>query len=114
MPLLRKLVKFDAMANSRVLLNKDHRYMACVRYRGPDLHSSLDSALIVQAGMLNNLLMRFGRGWGLQSEDRRAQVCHYPTTTWQHPTAQLVDEERATRFRTPGLNYRNTTTLTFN
>jgi type IV secretory pathway VirB4 component len=110
---LASLLYFDAMATARVLVNKDRRYMACLRFRGPDLHSSLDSALIVQADLLNNIVMRLGAGWGVLSEDRRAEVCDYPTTTtWQYPTARLVDEERAQHFRTPGEHYANTTTLT--
>jgi type IV secretory pathway VirB4 component len=112
MPPLSSLVWFDAMVNARTMILKDGALLACLRFRGPDLHSALDSALVVQASHLNNLLMRFGAGWGLLCEQRRQAVCAYPDTVWVHPVARLVDGERRASFLTPGQHYTNTVTLT--
>jgi type IV secretion system protein VirB4 len=100
------------MANERTLVNRDGALMACLRFRGPDLHSALDSALLVQAEQLNNTFKRFEGGWGLLSEARRREVRSYPTSTWRHPAARLVDEERRARFEAPGLHYQTDCTLT--
>jgi type IV secretory pathway VirB4 component len=112
MPPLASLLWWDALANPRTMMLKDSALLACLRYRGPDLHSALDSALVVQGHALNNIIMRFEAGWGLLSEQRRRGVCAYPPTPWTHPVARLVDQERGERFRTPGNHYLNTTTLT--
>ena len=107
-----QLLYWDCMANERTLVNRDGALMACLRFRGPDLHSALDSALLVQAEQLNNTFKRFEGGWGLLSEARRREVRSYPTSTWRHPAARLVDEERRARFEAPGLHYQTDCTLT--
>ena len=109
---LAKVVWWDCLANERTLVNRDGALMACLRFWGPDLHSALDSALVVQAEHLNNCFKRFEGGWGILTEARRREVQHYPISTWRHPAARLVDEERRDRFLTPKLHYQTESTLT--
>jgi type IV secretory pathway VirB4 component len=110
---LAKLLYWDAMANRRTLINRDGTLMACVRFRGPDLHAALESELVVQADQLNNTFRRLEGGWGLLSEARRREARTYPAATWRHPAAQLVDAERRGHFTAPGQHYLTETTLTF-
>ncbi len=107
-----RLVFWDAMANAHTLVNRDGALMSCIRFRGPDLHSAMASALLVQAEQLNNCFKRLSGGWGVLSEARRREVRTYPASTWTHPAARLVDEERRARFLTPGLHYQTDCTLT--
>jgi type IV secretion system protein VirB4 len=106
------LLWFDAMASERTIINKDGALMACLSFQGVDLHSALDSALVVQALQLNNLLRRFDAGWGVLTEARRREVRTYPQSQWPIRAAALVDAERRALFETPGMHYVTTCTLT--
>ena len=111
-PPLAQLLWWDGMANARTIVNRDGTLMACIRFRGPDLYSALESELIVQAEQLNNCFKRLEGGWGLLTEARRREVLAYPTSTWAQPAARVVDAERRARFLTPHLHYRTESTLT--
>src|SRR5713226_8973896 len=108
-----KMLYWDACTESpRTLVNKDGALMACLRWRGPDLHSAMDSALIVQADHLNTLLMRLGAGWGILSEARRREVRSYQTTGTPNAAARLMEEERRMAFLQPQTYFRTEATLT--
>jgi type IV secretion system protein VirB4 len=73
----------------------------------------MDSALVVQANRLNNLLSRLGDGWGLLSEARRWDVREYPQAeAWAHPVAAAVDAERRETFTQPHTHFATESTLT--
>jgi type IV secretory pathway VirB4 component len=109
---LSSLLWWDALATERTVFLKDGALMACLRVRGPDLHSAMDSALVAQADQLNNCFKRLNEGWGLSCEARRREVCTYAVQEWHHPVARLVDEERQEQFEAPASHYETETTLT--
>jgi type IV secretion system protein VirB4 len=100
------------MPSAGIVQQKDGSLLACLRFRGPDLHSSLDIALVAQARRLNTLFRRFGGGWGLMTEARRREVRTYPVAEWPDPVSRLVDQERWRYFTQPGQLYETDTILT--
>jgi len=95
-----------------VVLQKDGSLLAVIRFRGPDLASSVDAELVAQAARLNNLFKRFTGGWALFSEAQRREVCAYPEATWPDPVSRRVDAERRQHFTAPGRHYETHTYLT--
>lgn len=65
-----------------VVLNKDGAFQRTLLFRGPDLDSSTSSELIGASSRLDNALKRFGSGWCLHVEARRAPTTTYPDGEW--------------------------------
>ncbi len=82
-------------------------------FRGPDLASSLDAELVAASGRLNNALRRLGSGWALFVEAQRFASSGYPTSTWPHAAAWIVDLERRNAFQQAGSHYESSYYLTF-
>src|SRR5262249_47780507 len=61
-----------------VILNKDGAFQRTFEFRGPDLDSAAPAELMGVAQRLNNALRRFGSGWCLHVEARRAPAPGYP------------------------------------
>ncbi|MGN6207755.1 conjugal transfer protein TrbE [Asticcacaulis sp.] len=81
-----------------VVLNKDGSFQRTLRYQGPDLESSTLAELVSISARVNNVLRRFGSGWGLFFEARRSPALEYPATGDATGVAALVDEERRALF----------------
>lgn len=96
-----------------VVLQKDAVFQTTVAFRGPDLASSLDAELMAASARLNNALRRLGSGWGLFVEAQRFESNRYPTCTWPHPAAAVVDTERRRAFEEAGSHYESSYYLTF-
>ena len=110
---LSELLFWDCLEDvPGVVLQKDNSLLAVIRFRGPDLHSSVDAELIAYSARLNNLFRRFPGGWGIFSEAQRREVCTYPDAVWPDPVSAQVDAERRRFFLTPGLHYETSTYLT--
>ena len=106
------LTFWDRPASPGVLQQKDGSFLACLRFRGLDMSSAVESALITQATRLNALFRRLGAGWGLMTEVRRGNVTGYPLCTFPDPVSGLMDQERRQFFTTPGRLYETVMTLT--
>lgn len=102
---LASLVPWSTLRTPSVMQLKDRSLLATIRFRGPDLDSSLASSLVAQAAKLNHCFKRFKSGWGLWSEARRHEVREYPDVQWPDPWSQAVYEERRALFTTPGQHY---------
>ena len=108
-----ELVYWDALTPvPGVIEQRDGSFLATMRFRGPDLHSALDSALIAQAARLNDLLKRVRGHWGLLSEARRRMVTDYPVASFPDPVSRLVDDERRQTYTQPGQHFQTETYLT--
>lgn len=81
-----------------VVLNKDGGFQRTLRYQGPDLESSTPAELVSISARVNNVLRRFGSGWGLFFEARRSPALEYPAAGDATGVAALVDEERRALF----------------
>lgn len=88
-----------------VVVNKDGAFQRTLRFRGPDLDSSTLSELIGASHRLDNALKRFGSGWCLHVEARRAPADQYPESTWPDALSWLIDQERAQDFAAAGGRY---------
>ncbi|HEY5864776.1 MAG TPA: hypothetical protein VI542_04365 [Candidatus Tectomicrobia bacterium] len=106
------LTFWDTLVSSGVLQQKDGSFLACLRFRGPDMSSAEEAALIAQATRLNALFRRLGSGWGLMTEARRGNVRDYPACAFPDPVSTLIDQERRMFFTTPGRLYETVMTLT--
>lgn len=106
------LTFWDSMPHPGCLQQKDGSYLACVRFRGPDLASALNSALVLQATRLNSLIRRLGGGWGLMVEARRHAVTGYPQSVWPDPVSRLVDDERRQHYQQADTFFHTDTVLT--
>ena len=91
---LSDLLPWATLVAPEVILNKDGSFQTTLRYRGPDLDSSIESELISISARLNNILKRLGSGWVLYAEAKRLQVSSFPESTWDNPLCFLIDEER--------------------
>lgn len=88
-----------------VVVNKDGAFQRTLRFRGPDLDSSTPSELMGASHRLDNALKRFGSGWCLHVEARRAATDQYPESTWPDALSWLIDQERAQDFAAAGGRY---------
>ncbi|GAM96900.1 conjugative transfer protein TrbE [alpha proteobacterium U9-1i] len=95
-----------------VVLNKDGAFQRTLTFRGPDLDSSTSSELMGQSARLNNALRRFGSGWCLHVEARRAHAPGYPDSLWPDALSWLIDEERRAVFEQAGARFESRYFLT--
>jgi type IV secretory pathway VirB4 component len=102
-----------ALVAPGVVLQKDAIVQKTLAFRGPDLASSLDAEFVSAIARLNNALRRLGSGWALFVEAQRFQSSHYPSSTWWHPAAWVVDTERQKTFQEAGSHYESSYYLTF-
>lgn len=93
-------------------VNKDGAFQRTLTFRGPDLDSSTLSELMGASHRLDNALKRFGSGWCLHVEARRAPTEQYPESTWPDALSWLIDEERAQDFAAAGGRYESLYYLT--
>jgi type IV secretion system protein VirB4 len=96
-----------------VVLQKDAVLQKTIAFRGPDLHSSLDSELIAATARINNALRRLGSGWALFVEAQRFASVRYPESTFDNPVARLVDLERSRSFHRAGSHFESSYYMTF-
>lgn len=95
-----------------IVLNKDGAFQRTLTFRGPDLDSSTPSELMGQSARLNNALRRFGSGWCLHVEARRAPAPGYPDGVWPDALSWLIDEERRAVFEEAGARFESRYFLT--
>jgi type IV secretion system protein VirB4 len=95
-----------------IVLNKDGAFQRTLTFRGPDLDSSTPSELMGQSARLNNALRRFGSGWCLHVEARRAPAPGYPDSAWPDALSWLIDEERRAVFEQAGARFESRYFLT--
>lgn len=102
-----------ALVASGVVLQKDAALQKTIAFRGPDLASSSPSELASAVARLNNALKRLGSGWSLFIEAQRFEHSEYPSSTWRHPAAWLLDRERRGQFEEAGSHFESSYFLTF-
>jgi type IV secretion system protein VirB4 len=96
-----------------IVLNKDGSFQRTLALRGPDLDSATPSELMGASVRLNNALRRFGSGWCLHMEARRAGAPGYPDAAWPDALSWLIDEERRQVFEAAGQRFESSYFLTF-
>lgn len=111
-PKLADYLPWAGLIAPGVVLNKDGAFQRTLQFRGPDLDSSTPSELMGVAARLNNALRRFGSGWCLHVEARRAPAPGYPDSTWPDAVSWLIDEERRQVFETAGSRFESCYFLT--
>jgi type IV secretion system protein TrbE len=111
--LLADYLPWGFLVGPGIILNKDGSFLRLARYRGPDLESATEAELIGVTARINNVLKRFGSGWTLFFEARRAQASHYPMSNFPDPVSLLVDEERRKSFETEGDHFESSFVLSF-
>ncbi len=109
---LSDYLMWAALIAPGVVLNKDGAFQRTLSFRGPDLDSSTPSELMGAANRLNNALRRFGSGWCLHVEARRASAPGYPDAQWPNALSWLIDEERRAVFETAGARFESAFFLT--
>ena len=95
------------------VLNKDGSLQRTCRYRGPDLESSTPEQLVAFTAQMNNVLRRFGSGWGIFFEASRRPSTEYPKAVFDDAACWLVDEERRGQFEAIGHHFETDYYLTF-
>jgi type IV secretion system protein TrbE len=111
--LLADYLPWGFLVGPGIILNKDGSFLRLAKYRGPDLESATEAELIGVTARINNVLKRFGSGWALFFEARRAQASHYPMSNFPDPVSLLVDEERRRSFETEGGHFESSYVLSF-
>lgn len=104
-----------ALVAPGVVLNKDGSFQRTLAFRGPDLESATEAELIATAARANNVLKRFGSGWGLHFDADRREAPGYPASDFPDAASWLVDAERRAAFESAGAHFesRYHLTLTF-
>ncbi len=87
-----------ALVAPGVVLNKDGSFQRTLRFRSPDLESATEAELLATCARLNNVLRRFGSGWGLFFEAERFEAPGYPESPFPDAASWLVDRERRAAF----------------
>ena len=87
-----------ALVAPGIVLNKDGSFQRTFRFRGPDLESATEAELVSAAARVNNMLRRFGSGWGLFFEAERFEASGYPESRFPDAASWLVDKERQAAF----------------
>ncbi len=95
-----------------VVLQKNEVLQKTIAFRGPDLLASGRPELTATVFRLNNALKRLSSGWSIFVEAQRFETDRYPSSTWPHPAAWIVDYERRHNFR-DGTHFETTYYLTF-
>jgi type IV secretion system protein VirB4 len=109
---LTDYLPWAALIAPGIVLNKDGAFQRTLQFRGPDLDSATPSELMGAAARLNNALRRFGNGWCLHVEARRAPAPGYPDAAWPDAVSWLIDEERRQVFETAGARFESRYSLT--
>ncbi len=109
---LSDYLPWAALVGPGIVLNKDGAFQRTLAFRGPDLDSSTPAELMGASARLNNALRRFGSGWCLHVEARRAQAPGYPDSVWPDALSWLIDEERRAVFEAAGERYESRYFLT--
>lgn len=91
-----------------VVYQNDHSLLAVFAYRGPDMESADAHELKALTARLHGVLLTLGAGWTVHAEARRHEAAAYQASTWSHPVAALVDEERRAQVGTPGTHFETT------
>lgn len=104
-PKLTDYLPWAGLIAPGIVLNKDGAFQRSLQFRGPDLDSATPSELMGAAARLNNALRRFGSGWCLHVEARRAPAPGYPDSAWPDALSWLIDEERRQVFETAGARF---------
>ena len=95
-----------------VVLQKNEVLQKTIAFRGPDLLASGRPELTATVFRLNNALKRLPSGWSIFVEAQRFETDKYPSSTWSHPAAWIVDYERRHNFRS-GTHFETSYYLTF-
>ncbi|HVK82029.1 MAG TPA: conjugal transfer protein TrbE, partial [Verrucomicrobiae bacterium] len=109
---LADYLPWAALIAPGIVLNKDGSFQRSLAFRGPDLDSATLAELDGASRRLNNALKRFGSGWCLHIEARRAPAPGYPDAAWPDALSWLIDEERRQVFETAGARFESSYTLT--
>lgn len=109
---LSDYLPWAALVAPGVVLNKDGAFQRSLAFRGADLDSSIPEELMGAAARLNNTLRRFGSGWCIHVEARRAQAPGYPDAQWPDALSWLIDEERRCVFERAGTRFESQYFLT--
>jgi type IV secretory pathway VirB4 component len=88
-----------------VVWQNDHSFFSVLDYHGPDMESADAYELMSLNARLHRVLLTLGVGWTVHAHERRVPAPPYPVSTWGHPVAALVDEERRAQVGTPGTHF---------
>jgi type IV secretion system protein TrbE len=102
-----------ALVAPGVVLNKDGSFQRTLKFRGPDLESATEAALMAVAARVNNMLKRFGSGWALFFEAERVEALGYPDSAFPDAASWLVDAERRASFEGGKEHFESLYHLTF-
>jgi type IV secretion/conjugal transfer VirB4 family ATPase len=111
-PRLTDYLPWAALVAPGIVLNKDGSFQRSLGFRGPDLDSATPAELMGASARLNNALRRFGSGWCLHIEARRAPAPDYPQGEWPDALSWLIDEERRQIFDSAGARFESRYCLT--
>lgn len=92
-------IPWAMLIDKHIVFNKNGSFLACFRYRGPDLFSATKHELVGVAARFNNALKRLPGGWALYADDHRCRSEAYPQSNWPDPVTYVLDAERAEFFK---------------
>lgn len=96
-----------AMIEDGILLQNDGSLLAGWQFNGPDLESSEDHELNALSLRLNQAL-KLGDRWCIHCDLIRTEVQEYrKTESFPDIVTQAIEDERATQFRSPEVQYRS-------
>jgi type IV secretion system protein VirB4 len=105
---LSDLLPWASLVAPGVILNKDGSLQRTLRFRGIDVESSTQSALVAKTARLNNALKRLASGWVIYVELNRQPCTQYlPQSQFPNVISALIDAERREQFSNTDDNFIN-------
>ncbi|MDL2285494.1 conjugal transfer protein TrbE [Desulfovibrio sp. OttesenSCG-928-F07] len=93
------LLKYAALIEPDIVLNKDGSMSAMYEFKGKDTESSTPAELNYIALQMNTALKMFGDGWALHVDAPRTVSTYYPDNNFfKSAVAQAIDDERKAFF----------------
>lgn len=111
---LADLLRYAEPLADGVLSGKGGELIGGFFFRGTDAESSSNAELDSISARVNNALARFGSGWMVHIDANRGEAVGYSDrTTFAHPVAELVDEERRLQYGGEGRHYESRFAMIF-
>lgn len=112
---LSDLLKYAAMVDDGVIVNKNGSFMAAWMYKGDDNASSTDQQREMVSFRVNQALAGLGNGWMIHIDAVRRPAAAYSSPETSHfpdPISFAIDEERRRLFQSRGTMFEGFFVLT--
>lgn len=110
---LADYLPWAALIAPGIVLNKDGSFQRTLKFRGPDLDSSVPAELSAISQHLSLAFKRLGERWALFIEAQRVPAQSYTCSSYPDAATAMVEAERKAAFEADGTHFESAYFLTF-